>query len=91
MTEEERFGSVELAECTVGIRDNHAQRQYYHTTDYIDLLNEQERRIQTLQRSVERREEQISIIKKYCLQFLTLDEIRTIEEALRKDDLKKGD
>ena len=56
-----------------------------------DLLNEQERRIQTLQRSIERREGQISIIKKYCLQFLTSEEIRTIEDALRKDDLKKGD
>jgi predicted DNA binding protein len=51
----------------------------------IRLLNEQDRKIRQLEKSIERREEQISIIKKHCLKFLTDEQFETIRKALEDD------
>ena len=51
----------------------------------IRLLNEQDRKIRQLEVSIERREEQISIIKKYCLKFLTDEQFETIRKALEDE------
>jgi len=50
-----------------------------------DLLNEQQATIEMYQRSVDKREEQISIIKKYCLKFLTDEQFETIRMALEDE------
>ena len=55
------------------------------TTDAIGiciLLNVQDRKIRQLEKSIERREEQISIIKKHCKTYLTEEQYKTIKEAL---------
>jgi len=51
-------------------------------TGIIDLLNKQDRKIRQLEKSIERREEQISIIKKHCEAYLTEEQYETIKEAL---------
>jgi len=51
-------------------------------TGIIDSLNEQEQKIRQLEKSIERREEQISIIKKHCEAYLTEEQYKTIKEAL---------
>jgi len=50
-----------------------------------DKLNEQDRKIRQLEKSIERREEQISIIKKHCLKFLTAEQFETIRMALEDE------
>ena len=50
--------------------------------DVVDLLNERDRKIRQLEKSIERREEQISIIKKHCKTYLTEEQYKTIKEAL---------
>ena len=52
------------------------------TEEIVDKLNEQDMKIRQLERSVERREEQISIIKKHCKAYLTEEQYKTIKEAL---------
>jgi len=52
------------------------------TEEIVDKLNEQDMKIRQLERSVERREEQISIIKKHCKTYLTEEQYKTIKEAL---------
>ena len=47
-----------------------------------DLLNEQQATIKMYQRRVDKREEQISIIKKYCIKFLTDEQFETIRKEL---------
>lgn len=47
-----------------------------------DLLNEQQATIEMYQRKVHKREEQISIIKKHCLKFLTNEQVETIRKEL---------
>jgi len=54
-------------------------------TEVCELLNEQDRKIRQLEKSIERREEQISIIKKYCLKFLTDEQFETIRMALEDE------
>ena len=51
-------------------------------TGIIDSLNEKEQKIRQLEKSIERREEQISIIKKHCEAYLTEEQYKTIKEAL---------
>ena len=51
----------------------------------IRLMNEQDRKIRQLEKSIERREEQISIIKKHCLKFLTDEQFETIRMALEDE------
>ena len=46
------------------------------------LLNEQQATIEMYQRRVDKREEQISIIKKYCLKFLTDEQVEIIRKEL---------
>jgi len=53
--------------------------------DVVDLLNKKDRKIRQHERSIERREEQISIIKKDCLKFLTDEQFETIRKALDDD------
>ena len=48
----------------------------------VGLLNEQQATIEMYQRRVDKREEQISIIKKYCLKFLTDEQFETIRKEL---------
>ena len=58
------------------------------TTDAIGiciLLNVQDRKIRQLEKSIERREEQISIIKKHCLKFLTDEQFETIRKELENE------
>ena len=50
-----------------------------------DKLNEQDRKIRQLEVSIERREEQISIIKNHCLKFLTDEQFGTIRRALEDE------
>jgi len=50
--------------------------------EVVDLLNEQQATIEMYQRRVDKREEQISIIKKHCLKFLTNEQIETIKKEL---------
>ena len=53
--------------------------------DVVDLLNEQQAMIELYKRSVNKREEQISIIKNHCLKFLTDEQIETIRKALEDE------
>lgn len=53
--------------------------------EVVELLNEQQATIEMYQRSIERREEQISIIKKYCLKFLTDEQFEIIKKALEDE------
>jgi len=54
----------------------------FGTEKIVDLLNEQEQKIRQLEKSIERREEQISIIKKHCKTYLTEEQYKTIKEEL---------
>ena len=54
-------------------------------SEVVDLLNEQQAKIELNQRSVDKREEQISIIKKYCLKFLTDKQFKIIRKALEDE------
>ena len=47
-----------------------------------DFMNEQQATIEMYQRRVHKREEQISIIKKYCIKFLTDEQFETIRKEL---------
>ena len=47
-----------------------------------DKLNEQQATIEMYRRRVDKREEQISIIKKHCLKFLTDEQVETIRKEL---------
>ena len=48
-------------------------------------LNEQQATIEMYQRRVDKREEQISIIKKHCLKFLSNEQIETIRKELENE------
>lgn len=61
------------------------QKKHYIGTDLEDLLNEQDRKIRQLEKSIEQREEQISIIKKHCLKFLTDGQFETIRKELEDE------
>lgn len=54
-------------------------------TGIIDLLNSQDRKIRQLEKSIEQREEQISIIKKHCFKFLTDEQFETIRKELEDE------
>lgn len=54
-------------------------------TEIEDTLNEQQVTIEMYKRSVDKREEQISIIKKYCLKFLTDEQFEIIRKALEDE------
>ena len=56
-----------------------------HLNIIVDRLNKQQATIKMYQRSIERREEQISIIKKYCLEFLTDEQFEIIKKALEDE------
>ena len=49
------------------------------------LLNEQQATIEMYQRRVDKREEQISIIKKHCLKFLTDEQVETMRKELEDE------
>ena len=67
------------------ISDSIEDKDYYKFSDICNLLNKQQATIEMYQRSVERREEQICIIKKYCLKFLTDEQFKTIRKALEDE------
>lgn len=48
-------------------------------------LNKQQATIEMYQRRVDKREEQISIIKKHCLKFLTDEQIEIIRKELENE------
>ena len=51
-------------------------------TELKEKIEEQQATIEMYQRRVDKREEQISIIKKYCLKFLTDEQFETIRKEL---------
>lgn len=53
--------------------------------EIIYLLNAQDRKIKQLEKSIEQREEQISIIKKHCFKFLTDEQFETIRKELEDE------
>ncbi len=55
----------------------------FNSFEIVDCLNEQQATIEMYQRRVDKREEQISIIKKYCLKFLTDEQFETIRKELK--------
>ena len=57
----------------------------YTIEDAVDKLNKQQATIEMYQRRVHKREEQISIIKKHCLKFLTDEQIETIRKELENE------
>lgn len=57
----------------------------FGTEKIVDLLNTQQATIELYKRSVDKREEQISIIKNHCLKFLTNEQIETIRRALEDE------
>ena len=60
----------------------HNPSQKLGLVECVDLLNEQQATIEMYQRRVDKREEQISIIKKHCLKFLTDEQVETIRKEL---------
>ena len=50
MTEKKRFKRLEFDDGTVGVHDTHTQSQYYYSIESIDLLNEQQDRINELKK-----------------------------------------
>ena len=67
------------------ISDSIEDKDYYKFSDICNILNKQQATIEMHQRSIERREEQISIIKKYCLKFLTDEQFEIIKKALEDE------
>lgn len=67
------------------ISDSIEDKDYYKFSDICNILNKQQATIEMYQRSIERREEQISIIKKYCLKFLTDEQFEIIKKALEDE------
>ena len=53
--------------------------------DVCILLNEQQSIIEMYKRRVDKREEQISIIKKFCLKFLTDEQFETIKKEFEDE------
>jgi len=90
MSEKERFV---VSTNTVGeiiVTDVETGNVYHYGSmsnflGLIRLLNEQDRKVRQLEKSIERREEQISIIKKHCLKFLTDEQFETIRKALEDE------
>ena len=90
MSEKERFvvGSNEIGEIIVTDVETGNVYHYGSMSNFlglIRLLNDQQSTIEMYQRSVDKREEQISIIKKYCLKFLTDEQFETIRMALEDE------
>ena len=90
MSEKERFvvGSNEIGEIIVTDVETGNVYHYGSMSNFlglIRLLNDQQPTIEMYQRSVDKREEQISIIKKYCLKFLTDEQFETIRMALEDE------
>jgi len=87
---DERFvvGSNEIGEIIVTDVETGNVYHYGSMSNFlglIRLLNEQDKKIRQLEKSIERREEQISIIKKHCLKFLTAEQFETIRRALEDE------
>ena len=53
--------------------------------EVTEKLNQQQATIEMYQRRVDKREEQISIIKKHCLKFLTDEQIEIIRKELENE------
>ena len=80
MSEKKRF-EFYSDDYLVGIIDTATGKKLNHFAT-MDLLNEQDKKVRQLEKSIERREEQISIIKKHCEAYLTEEQYKTIKEAL---------
>ena len=87
MMSEKRFKKMDTIIDPFPIWDT-VKEKGYNCTDtldlLVDLLNEQQATIEMYQRRVDKREEQISIIKKHCLKFLTDEQFETIRKELDK-------
>ena len=77
---EERFTTKNIICSNYCVWDNNDKP--YGNDDVVVLLNEQQATIEMYQRRVDKREEQISIIKKHCLKFLTDEQVETIRKEL---------
>ena len=81
---EKRFKLIKIDDYVFQIKD--IDNDLYLVAEQIcNLLNEQQATIELYKRSVNKREEQISIIKKYCLKFLTDEQFETIRKALEDE------
>ena len=81
---EKRFRLIRIDDYVFQIHDT--DNDVYLVAEQIcNLLNEQDMKIRQLEKSIERREEQISIIKKHCLKFLTAEQFETIRKALEDE------
>ena len=79
----ERFVKRIIDNWEVYIVDNENGKEYGANVDrIIGLLNMQQATIEMYQRRVDKREEQISIIKKHCLKFLTDEQFEIIRKEL---------
>jgi len=81
MTENEQFVSIDDG-LDFSIKHIGSGEVFYDCDSVVDILNDQDMKIKQLEKSIERREEQISIIKKHCKTYLTEEQYKTIKEAL---------
>ena len=78
---EKRF---EIIGCTVWMVDEDGEEELWNP-QIVKILNKQQATIEMYQRRVDKREEQISIIKKHCLKFLTDEQFETIRKELENE------
>lgn len=79
---EKRFERWNDYSCKV--KDNQ-EDTFLNWEDIVNKLNEQQATIEMYQRRVDKREEQISIIKKHCLKFLTDEQIEITRKELENE------
>lgn len=71
-------------EHTFFVFDNEKEKRMT-ALQVTEKLNKQQATIEMYQRRVDKREEQISIIKKHCLKFLTDEQIEIIRRELENE------
>lgn len=71
-------------EHTFFVFDNEKEKRMT-ALQVTEKLNKQQATIEMYQRRVDKREEQISIIKKHCLKFLTDEQIEIIRKELENE------
>jgi len=81
---EKRFQKTRIVDKWGGIYDSKTD-EILDVNDVEHKLNEQQATIEMYQRRVHKREEQISIIKKHCLKFLTDEQVEIIRKELENE------
>lgn len=80
--EQEEFNPTRKQYCEYLVEMNGVERPL---RDILKENIEQQATIEMYQRRVDKREEQISIIKKHCLKFLTDEQIEIIRKELENE------